>query len=85
MDWTRGRMADRHRTTCSFSPQGWRVVKAELSREQERRIIPQWLRPSQYVVLLAERQLLAQSEGRKSGHGITVPSKGGRPPTKGRK
>ena len=73
------RMADRHRTTCSFSPEGWRLVKRELAHEQERRNLPQWLRPSQYVVLLAERQLLAQGEGRKPGPGVTKPSKGGRP------
>ena len=75
-------MADRHRTTCTFSTEGWRAVKAELAREQRRRIVPQWLRPAQYVVLLAERQLLAQKEGRAPGLGITAPSKGGRPPKK---
>ncbi len=72
-------MADRHRTTCTFSTEGWHAVAAELAREQRRRIVPQWLKPAQYVVLLAERQLLAQAEGRVPTAGITEPSKGGRP------
>lgn len=70
---------DRHRTTCTFSSDGWRLVAAELAREQRRRNLPQWLRPAQYVVLLAERQLLAQKEGRAPGPGVTRPRKGGRP------
>lgn len=72
-------MAERHRTTATFSVEGWRALKKELVHEQERRNIPQWLKPGQYVVLLAERQLLAQAEGLKPGPGITKPSKGGRP------
>lgn len=75
----RGQMADRHRITATFSTKGWRSLLKELEREQERRNLPPWLRPPQYVVLLAERQLLAQKEGRKPGPGITNPSKGGRP------
>lgn len=68
----------RHRTTISISSEGWREVRAQLAHEQARRIVPQWLRPAQYLVLLAERQLLAQAEGRAPGPGITAPSKGGR-------
>lgn len=84
MSLTRGRMADRHRTTATFSTAGWRELKRELEREKERRIVPQWLKLGQYTVLLAERQLLAQSEGRKPGAGLTTPQKGGRPAKKRR-
>lgn len=84
MGFLRGRMAEKHRTSAMFSAAGWRLLLKELAREQERRIVPQWLKPGQYVVLLAERQLLAQSEGRKPGAGITTPTKGGRPKAKGR-
>lgn len=57
-------MADSHRTTTTYPAEVWEEIKRELEKEQAAGNLPKWMSPARYGALLAERQLIAQREGR---------------------